>query len=136
MTEITNEIEFLTGIKYAGNEYVGIVVNTDNQILTFYDADQIGDLELKKEFLELGNIWWWESNRMLPIDVFLHHEMKTFYPFLNPFQSISFASSLHCLLFLLRQLSIQFKRKSLYHCFCNHQISCVIRMAAICHARP
>ena len=85
MTEITNEIEFLTGIKYAGNEYVGIVVNTDNQILTFYDAGQIGDLELKKEFLELGNIWWWESNRMLPIDVFLHHEMKTFYSFLKTF---------------------------------------------------
>ncbi len=38
MTEITNEIEFLTGIQYAGNEYVGIVVNSDNQILTFYDA--------------------------------------------------------------------------------------------------
>tara|TARA_B100000927_G_scaffold162138_1_gene130642 strand:+ start:54 stop:416 length:363 start_codon:yes stop_codon:yes gene_type:complete len=85
MTEITNEIEFLTGIKYAGNEYVGIVVNTDNQILTFYDAGQIGDVNLKKEFLELGNIWWWESNRMLPIDVFLHHEMKTFYPFLKTF---------------------------------------------------
>ena len=85
MTEITTGIEFLTGIKYAGNEYVGIVVNTDNQILTFYDADMIGSKDLKREFLELGNIWWWESNRMLPIDVFLHHEMKPFYPFLKTF---------------------------------------------------
>ena len=87
MTEITNEIEFLTGIKYAGNEYVGIVVNTDNQILTFYDAGQIGDLELKKEFLELGNIWWWESNRMLPIDVFLFHEMQEFNHCLRTFMN-------------------------------------------------
>ena len=78
MTEITTEIEFLTGIKYAGNEYVGIVVNTDNQILTFYDADMIGSKDLKREFLELGNIWWWESNRMLPVDVFLFHEMQEF----------------------------------------------------------
>ena len=85
MTEITNEIEFLTGIKYAGNEYVGIVVNSDNQILTFYDAGQLGNEELKKEFLELGNIWWWESNRMLPIDVFLHHEMRPFHPYLKTF---------------------------------------------------
>jgi hypothetical protein len=85
MTEATSEIEFLTGIRYAGAEYVGIIVNADNQILTFYDADQISSRELKKEFLALGEIWWWESNRMLPIDVFLHHEMRVFRPFLKTF---------------------------------------------------
>lgn len=80
-----NKLEFLTGISYAGNEYVGIVVNQDNQILTFYDVDVIPTAELKKEFLELGDIWWWESNRQLPIDVFLHHEMKPFKPCLKTF---------------------------------------------------
>lgn len=80
MSENTNysQFEFLTGIQYADQEYVGIVVNQDNQLLTFYDVESIPTIEGKKEFLELGEIWWWESNRQLPIDVFLHYEMKVF----------------------------------------------------------
>jgi hypothetical protein len=79
MTEhLYSNFEFLTGIQYAGQEYVGIVVNQDNHILTFYDVDVIPGNIAKKEFLELGEMWWWESNRMLPIDVFLHYEMKPF----------------------------------------------------------
>ena len=81
---------FLTGIKYANNEYVGVVVNHDNSILTFYDIDKIPDVETKKVFLELGEIWWWESNRQLPIDVFLHHEMKPFHSFLSTFIALIF----------------------------------------------
>lgn len=73
-----SKFEFLTGIRYANTEHVGIVVNQDNQILTFYDVDTIVSLKDKKEFLDLGDIWWWESNRMLPIDIFLHHEMQNF----------------------------------------------------------
>ena len=72
------EFEFLTGISYASSEFVGIVVNRDNQILTFYDVDCISTLAEKQLFLQLGETWWWESNRMMPIDVFLHHEMKQF----------------------------------------------------------
>ena len=51
MEPIKEELEFLTGIKYSGKEYVGIVVNQDNQILTFYDVDTIPNLTLRKEFL-------------------------------------------------------------------------------------
>ncbi len=32
----------------------------------------------KKIFLELGDIWWWESNRMIPINIFLRTEMELF----------------------------------------------------------
>ena len=39
----------------------------------------------KKKFLEYGDMWWWESNRQLPIDIFLNHEMKEFIPFLSTF---------------------------------------------------
>lgn len=79
------KFEFLTGIKYAQAEYVGIVVNQDNQILTFYDVDSIATIEMKQEFLMLGDTWWWESNRQLPIDVFLHYEMQSFRPALKTF---------------------------------------------------
>lgn len=85
MTDDIVKLEFLTGISYSGEEYVGIVVNQDNQLLTFYDIDAIKNNELKKIFLELGELWWWESNRLLPIDVFLFHEMQPFKPFLRTF---------------------------------------------------
>ena len=26
----------------------------------------------------MGNVWWWESNRMIPINIFLHKEMQSF----------------------------------------------------------
>ena len=71
------DLEFLTGISYAGREYVGIVVNQDSQILTFYDIEVVPQ-EKRKEFLDLGELWWWESNRQLPIDVFLHYEMSEY----------------------------------------------------------
>ena len=80
-----NELEFLTGISYCGQEYLGIVVNHDNSIITFYDVDAMPTIQVKKEFLELGEVWWWESNRQIPIDVFLHYEMRTFRPYLKTF---------------------------------------------------
>ena len=30
----------------------------------------------KKLLLDLGDIWWWESNRMIPINIFLKKEME------------------------------------------------------------
>jgi len=80
-----NELEFLTGISYCGQEYLGIVVNHDNSIITFYDVDAMPTIQVKKEFLVLGDVWWWESNRQIPIDVFLHYEMRTFRPYLKTF---------------------------------------------------
>jgi hypothetical protein len=80
-----NELEFLTGISYCGQEYLGIIVNHDNSIITFYDVDAMPTIQVKKEFLVLGDVWWWESNRQIPIDVFLHYEMRTFRPYLKTF---------------------------------------------------
>lgn len=82
-----SKFEFLTGLQYLDREYVGIVVNNDSSIITFYDIDMLPGIDAKKELLELGDIWWWESNRLLPIDVFLHHEMKPFRPYLKTFVS-------------------------------------------------
>lgn len=79
------EFEFLTGITYGEREYLGIVVNHDNLILTFYDIEIMPNAEIRREFLNLGEVWWWESNRQLPIDVFLHYEMRPFKPFLKTF---------------------------------------------------
>ena len=32
----------------------------------------------QQAFLELGEIWWWESNRLIPINIFLRNEMFIF----------------------------------------------------------
>ena len=85
ITETSEKYPFLTGITYAGQEYVGVVVNHDNTILTFYDIEKIPNTDQRKQFLDLGETWWWESNRQLPIDIFLNHEMKVFLPYLSTF---------------------------------------------------
>jgi len=85
ITETTERYPFLTGIQYAEEEYIGVVVNHDNAIMTFYDFSKIGSQKEREEFLELGETWWWESNRQLPIDIFLHHEMKPFHRCLRTF---------------------------------------------------
>jgi hypothetical protein len=38
-------------------------------------------------FLEMGEIWWWESNRKIPINIFLKSEMQVFRPFIKTFNS-------------------------------------------------
>ena len=76
--ELQEKFPFLTGIEFSQEEFVGIVQNKDAQILSFYDIEKCRNDEEKKVLLELGDLWWWESNRLLPIDVFLFREMQEF----------------------------------------------------------
>ena len=76
---------FLTLLRYAGLEYVGIVQNSDDIITTLYDYGSIADVELKGNFVELANVWWWESNRSIPINIFLKQDWEIFRPFLKTF---------------------------------------------------
>lgn len=69
---------YLTYIVYGGNDYVGIVQNADELITTIYDYGGLRTAEQKTRFLELGEIWWWESNRMVPINVFLKQDWAEF----------------------------------------------------------
>ena len=82
MTNLTEKIQdqfpFITVVKYGSYEYVGIVINQDNNITSLYDYNLLKLEEQKRQFLELGEIWWWESNRMLPINIFLRKEMEIF----------------------------------------------------------
>jgi hypothetical protein len=36
-----------------------------------YVYDRLKDMEHKRQFLELGEEWWWETNRRLPINIAL-----------------------------------------------------------------
>lgn len=76
--EIKEKFPFLSGIKCQTTEYIGIVQNSDDKIMSFYDYESIRTPDEKKIFLHLGETWWWESNRILPINIFLQGQMQDF----------------------------------------------------------
>ena len=71
--KLLEQYPFLTVISYAGNEYLGIVQNIDAQIASMYVYGKLTSVEDKQRFLELGEEWWWETNRKLPINIALLH---------------------------------------------------------------
>lgn len=78
LKNIQENFPFISVVTYGGSEYVGIVVNQDQYVTSMYIYTLLRtDIE-KESFLELGDIWWWESNRTLPINIFLRHEMERF----------------------------------------------------------
>ena len=68
--DIQENFPFLSVVTYGGNEYIGIIINQDA-------TDIRSELE-QRAFLELGEAWWWESNRMIPINIFLRGEIEPF----------------------------------------------------------
>lgn len=76
---------FITVCNYANQDYVGIVQNRDDTVTTIYDYGSIVEPEVKAKFLELGDQWWWESNRLIPINLFLKNEWSIFKPYLRTF---------------------------------------------------
>ena len=76
--QLAEKYPFITLCVYATTEYLGIIQNRDETITTIYDFGSIQDLNSKKKFLELANIWWWESNRSVPINIFLKTEWDPF----------------------------------------------------------
>jgi hypothetical protein len=80
---------FITVCSYASQDYVGIVQNRDEMVTTIYDYGSIIDPAIKEKFLELGDIWWWESNRLIPINLFLKQEWSIFKPYIRTFNNKS-----------------------------------------------
>lgn len=78
LEEINEKFPFLSGLRCQTSEYIGIIQNSDDKIISFYDYESIRTAEEKKAFLSLGEIWWWESNRLLPINIFLQGQMTGF----------------------------------------------------------
>lgn len=69
---------FISVINHVNQEYVGIIINQDAQVTSVYDYAAIKTDAEKTRFLELGEVWWWESNRQIPINIFLLREIAEF----------------------------------------------------------
>jgi len=82
---LLNNFPFLTLISYGGNEYIGIIQNVDNNLASMYNFENVKTIEDKKEFLELGEEWWWGTNRMIPINIIFKTRFEKFRPALVTF---------------------------------------------------
>jgi len=82
---LTDRYPFITVCLYSSDEYVGIIQNHDNQVTTLYDFGAIICSNAKQRFIDYGSVWWWESNRSIPINIFLKRDWVEFRPFLRTF---------------------------------------------------
>lgn len=82
---LQEKFPFLTIISHLGNQYIGIIQNADNAFVSIYIVDASFSSNMKKEFLECGETWWWESNRTIPINMFLREKFRPFKSCLKTF---------------------------------------------------
>jgi hypothetical protein len=76
--KLAEKYPFITLCIYANQEYVGIIQNRDDAVTTIYDFGAVADQASKIAFLELASVWWWESNRSIPINIFLRQDWNQF----------------------------------------------------------
>jgi len=84
---LLDQYPFLSYITYGGNDYIGVVQNADEFITTIYDFAALRTIEQKTVFLAMADQWWWESNRLIPINVFLKQDWVEFRVCLKTFNS-------------------------------------------------
>ena len=82
MNEIFNTLRdkfpFLSLIRKGDLEFVGIIQNEDANVISFYDYGRLMLPQDKMRYLKCGETWWHESNRKLPINIFLKGEFRYF----------------------------------------------------------
>jgi hypothetical protein len=77
-TELKIKFPFLSCVKHVNDEFVGILLNQDQFVTSIYVYDDISSIKLKQKFLSLGEEWWWESNRTIPINIFFNRDFEIF----------------------------------------------------------
>lgn len=85
IAQLLEEFPFLTLAKYSREEYLGIVQNQDGNLISMYIYEDIKPVELRAVFLELGSEWWWETNRLIPINIIIGQRFSIFRSSLRTF---------------------------------------------------
>lgn len=84
--EVLEKFPFLCICKTIEGDYlIGIVQNKTKDLVNIYILNNIKSVKLKKKFLTLGDIWWTESNRKIPINIFLKEDFTHFKRYLYKF---------------------------------------------------
>lgn len=88
--EYLERLPFLTYGTAHNNEYIGIMIVRSKNFTSMYMLNHIDKPELKRELLELGEKWWWQSNRNIPISIFLAEQLRKFEKYKQTFISKEF----------------------------------------------
>jgi|TARA_B100001939_G_C16579652_1_gene462191 hypothetical protein len=78
LDDIEKNYPFISVVEYGGHEYVGVINNQDTAITSMFIFTDIPNAKSKEKFIELCKTWWFESNRMIPIGIYLRQEMAPF----------------------------------------------------------
>lgn len=84
---IQEQLPFISVLNYGEAEYVGIIINQDQHVTSFYDLSSIKTVDDRASLLEIGEVWWWESNRQIPINIFCRKEIEPFRYAIKTFNS-------------------------------------------------
>jgi len=106
-------LPFISVLTYGNNEYIGIIINQDQFVTTFYDLTCIKTQEEKTAFIDIGEIWWWESNRQYPISIFCREQLIPFAYAIKTFNSKDVRVILGPVINLLDLTIKRVKRKSI-----------------------
>jgi hypothetical protein len=109
---IEQQLPFISVLNYGDLEYVGIIINQDQYVTSFYDLESIKTQPEKTILLELGEVWWWESNRQVPINIFLRKEIEPFKYSIKTFNSKDVRIVLGPVVNLMNLTLKRIKRKS------------------------
>jgi len=92
ISKIKEKFPFLTIGYYEVNDiyYTGIIQEIKKDFLILYDYNSIKNKNFKKIFLLLGDKWWWESNRKIPINIYFNKEFQIFSDCIKKFQRKNF----------------------------------------------
>ena len=78
---------FLSVLELGTNgEVIGIIQNQTQTVTSVYVYEKIAESD-KTEFLALADEWWWESNRIIPINLVLGNRFHKFQYALKTFNS-------------------------------------------------
>lgn len=109
---IQEQLPFISVIHYGEQEYVGIIVNQDQFVTSFYDLSMLKTPDEKQLLLEIGEIWWWESNRQIPINIFCRREIGPYRYAIKTFNSKDVRIVLGPVVNLMNMTLKRVKRKS------------------------
>ena len=84
------DLPFITVGKYMDEEIIGIMGNRDDEFTSIYILSNNMNYEEQIVFLDYGEEWWWETNRMIPINIILRNKWSPFKKYVRSFPSNDF----------------------------------------------
>jgi len=77
--DFLEKFPFLSVLELGTNgEIVGIIQNQTQAVTSVYVYEKVDEMD-KQEFLSLADEWWWESNRIIPINLVLGNRFHKFH---------------------------------------------------------